>query len=423
MKKIMFSLLGALAAAQAFGFIRTAGHDLVDEKGEKFFIRGTNLGNWLNPEGYMFGFLDSCNSPRKMNDMFARLVGPHETAKFWRAFKDNYITEKDVAFIASTGANTVRLPFNYRLFTDEDYMGETGAGDGFARIDRLIGWCRKHGLRLILDMHACPGGQTGDNIDDSYDYAWLFDKDLGAPYVRHYCDVWRTIAARYKDEPVILGYDLMNEPISKSQDVAADTTEWKSRLEAIQQEAVKAIREVDKNHVVMFAGANWNTEFDMFKDFTFDPNMMFTCHHYRFGNPVYTNDAVLAYAAFRDKSGVPIFMGETGHNVPEWIKANRLAMEENNIGWTMWPYKWHGRTGKPAACFRTFKLPDGWTDVIRPFAEKNRNRKSAAQAKELPDAKEALRLMKEYAENCRFENCTTDEPFLKAIGLKVPPMP
>lgn len=49
-------------------------------------------------------------------------------------------------------------------------MGLTAAQDGFARVDSLVEWCRESDLYLILDMHDAPGGQTGDNIDDSYGY-------------------------------------------------------------------------------------------------------------------------------------------------------------------------------------------------------------------------------------------------------------
>ena len=97
-----------LAASGAEGFLRVKGKDIVDARGEKFFIRGTNLGHWLNPEGYMFGF-KKCSSAHFMDEMFKQLVGPEETAKFWRAFKDSYITEADIAFVARTGSNTVRL--------------------------------------------------------------------------------------------------------------------------------------------------------------------------------------------------------------------------------------------------------------------------------------------------------------------------
>src|SRR5574344_2764610 len=98
--------------------------------------------------------------------MFCQLVGPDATADFWKAFKDNYITRDDIRFIKSTGANTIRLPFHYKLFTDEDYMGLTSKQDGFKRIDKRVDWCCEFGMYLKLDMHDAPGGQAGDNIDD-----------------------------------------------------------------------------------------------------------------------------------------------------------------------------------------------------------------------------------------------------------------
>ena len=126
------------------GFVAIKGKDLIKPDGSKLFIMGTNLGNWLNPEGYMFKFTKT-NSARFINEMFSQLVGPDFTAEFWKAFKDNYITRADIRFIKETGANTVRLPFNYKMFTDEDYMGLTTKQDGFARIDTLVEWCRQEG--------------------------------------------------------------------------------------------------------------------------------------------------------------------------------------------------------------------------------------------------------------------------------------
>ena len=191
-------------------FVRIEGQNLIEPDGTRLFIQGTNLGNWLNPEGYMFGF-GKTNSAHFINEMLCQLVGPDFTAGFWRDFKDNYVTRADIEFIKRTGANTIRLPFHYKLFTDEDYMGLTANQDGFARIDSLIEWCREADLYLILDMHDAPGGQTGDNIDDSYGYPWLFESEESQ---RLFCDIWRRIAGKYKDEPVILGYELCNEPIA-----------------------------------------------------------------------------------------------------------------------------------------------------------------------------------------------------------------
>ena len=64
----------SLSGAEDRGFIRVKGHDLVDEQGTKFFIRGTNLGHWLNPEGYMFKF-GKCNSPHFIDEYVVGFVG------------------------------------------------------------------------------------------------------------------------------------------------------------------------------------------------------------------------------------------------------------------------------------------------------------------------------------------------------------
>ncbi len=409
MKKLLlcwFSLC-ALGAIAAEGFIHAKGPDLVDARGEKFFIRGTNLGHWLNPEGYMFKF-SKCSSPHFIDEMFKQLVGPEETAKFWKAFKDNYITEADLAFIAQTGSNTVRLPFHYKLFTDEDYLGLTGQQDGFQRVDAVVAWCRKYGLRLILDMHDCPGGQTGDNIDDSHGYPWLFES---AHFQRQYCDIWRAIAKRYANEPTILGYDLMNEPISSR---LADKDQLNLQLERVQQLAAKAIREVDRNHVVIFGGAQWNSNFKPFKDFKFDANMMFTCHHYDFGNPNLEEWKVKRHADFRDRVNVPMWMGETGHNWPKWYRAMVDSMEKHNIGWTFWPLKAPG-----GSAWLSFPYPKGWQETIVAFAESDRSSYAAIQ-KNRPDRRKALDLMKKYVENCKNSKCRIDQAYLESLKLKVP---
>ena len=197
MKKIFVLVLLIITSVAVFvprsvaqnRFVSIKGHDLIKPDGQKLFIMGTNLGNWLNPEGYMFNF-SKTNSAHFIDEMLRQLVGPDEAASFWKQFKENYITKADIDFIASTGANTIRIPFNYRLFTDEDYMGETGMGNGFELIDRVIGWCKENNLYVILDMHDAPGGQTGDNIDDSYGYPWLFvSEEPGKvlPYMERHC--------------------------------------------------------------------------------------------------------------------------------------------------------------------------------------------------------------------------------------------
>ena len=86
-------------------------------------------------------------------------------------------------------------------------------GDGWRHVDDTIAWARKYGLWVVLDLHAAPGGQTGTNIDDSWGYPWLFESEKAQVDT---VALWKRIAARYRDEPSVLGYDLLNEPIPTS---------------------------------------------------------------------------------------------------------------------------------------------------------------------------------------------------------------
>lgn len=381
-------------------FIRIDGQDLITPNGEKLFIKGTNLGNWLNPEGYMFGF-GKASSAGFINDMFCQLVGPDRTAEFWKLFKDNYITQEDLHFIKQTGSNTVRLPFHYKLFTDEDYMGLTANQDGFARIDTLVSWCKKEGLYLILDMHDAPGGQTGDNIDDSYGYPWLFESETSQ---KLYCDIWRKIAEYYKNEPTILGFELFNEPIAP---YFENMKELNGKLEGLYKMGTTAIREVNKNHIILLGGAQWNGNFKPFKDSKFDNKIMYTCH--RYGSEP-TAEAIKDIINFRDSVNLPMYMGEIGHNTDEWIAAFCKTMADNNIGWTFWPYKKIHNSS-----FTGINEPEGW-DKVKAFSEAPRSSfKEIREAR--PNQEEAWKAMLGFIENSKFKNNIIQEGYIRALGL------
>ena len=409
MKKYLFTLillyfttgLGNAEARTKSRFVHVEGINLIQPNGERLFIQGTNLGNWLNPEGYMFGF-SKTNSAWMIDLLFKEAIGPDGTANFWKQFKDNYITQADIKFIAQQGANTIRLPFNYKLFTDEDYMGLSSQQDGFQRIDQLISWCRQAGLYLILDMHDCPGSQTGDNIDDGYGYPWLFESEQSQQL---FCDIWQRIAKRYAKEPVILGYELMNEPIAH---YFENKDELNARLEPLYKRAVKAIRQVDRNHVILLGGARWNSDFFMFSDWTFDNNIMYTCH--RYGGDA-TAEAINDYISFRDKTQLPMYMGEIGHNTNEWQADFVKVMKQANIGYTFWPYK-----KLDGSCMMGIQRPERWDSVVVKYSETDRTTyKNLREAR--PNQQLFRQQLDEFIRNCRFERCHKQEEYIRSLGM------
>ena len=60
----------------AQSFLHTKGKEIVTADGRPFVIKGTNLGNWLVPEGYMFHY-KKATSPRLINETLTELIGPY----------------------------------------------------------------------------------------------------------------------------------------------------------------------------------------------------------------------------------------------------------------------------------------------------------------------------------------------------------
>ena len=272
-----------------------------------------------------------------------------------------------------------------------------------AMADAVRDWCRDNGLYLILDMHDAPGGQTGDNIDDSYGYPWLLESEQSQQL---FCDIWRKIADYYKDEPVILGYELINEPIAP---YFENMEKLNARLEPFHKRAVKAIREVDTNHIILIGGAQWNGNFTPFHDATYDDKLMYTCH--RYGGDA-TMEAIGSLIHFRDSVNLPMYMGEIGHNTDEWQAAFCRVMKENNIGYTFWPYK-----KLDGSSFVGIKAPEGW-DLVRAFSEAPRGTyKEIRDAR--PNQEVVRRALQGWIENCKFGNCVPQKGYIRSLGLKV----
>ena len=408
MKKFLFGFVALMLLlgvkkpyAQARKFITVKGKEIIDANGKPMLIKGTNLGNWMVPEGYMFKFKD-VSSPRLINEAIAEAIGLDKTKDFWEKYLNSYVTQADIHYLKSTGMNTLRVPFNYRLFTNETYLGATDENRGFALLDKLIGWSKKEGIYLILDMHAAPGGQTGDNIADDYGYPFLFESE---PSQALTISIWKKIAARYKNEPIVMGYDLLNEPIAHY----FDTAKLNPLLEPLYKKITASIRTVDKNHLIFLGGAQWDGNFSVFGP-PFDSKLVYTFHKY------WTDvkqGVIQRFIDFRDKYNVPIYIGETGENKDEWIKGFRELLEKNNIGWNYWPYK----KMDAKSSIVQFKQPAGYDSLIV-YTQKPRT--TFAEIRKAAPANRALieQALNDLLKNCLFENCTPNSGYVSGLGLK-----
>jgi endoglucanase len=249
--KVSTAILSALLLPAAFlhgqqGFVHTSGTEIVDGRGKPLMLRGINLGNWFEPEGYMFHFDGGPQSPREIVDLTRELIGPIEAEDFWTKWRETYITKADIDLIKAMGFNSVRVPIHWEFF-QANYQG-------FVLLDKLVEWARKDGIYIIIDMHCAPGGQTGTNIDDSYGYPWLYTSKYAQAALN---GDWQRIADHYRNEPMILGYDLLNEPIP---DFPA-LQRYNKDLEPMYKTLAAVIRAVDRNHILILGGAQWDSNF------------------------------------------------------------------------------------------------------------------------------------------------------------------
>jgi hypothetical protein len=385
--------LGFAVPASADALVRIEGKRFIAPDGGTLQIKGISLGNWLMPEGYMFKF-EVAKSPRQIYGAFDRLLGASRAAFFWQQFRNAYITQDDIRFIKSVGFNTVRIPLHYRLFMDE--QGEI-TGEGWALLDRVLGWVAEAGLLAIVDLHAAPGGQTGINHDDGPGYPLMF-------YVprdrRLTIKLWRAIAQRYAGNRAILGYDILNEPIAPYHDTAT----LNPRLEPFYKEVTAAIRDVDPGRVVILAAGQWSSSFDMFGP-PFADNLAYTYHSFWASTK---RDSIQRHLNFANRYDVPLFLGETGELTDEWNERFRRLHEAHEIGWSFWTYK---NLDTPSTVV-SIPRPEGWNEIVA-FADGRRKDKPA----------EALinRAIAQYLDGIRLQNGVVRWSYLQSLGLKNAP--
>lgn len=345
MRKILIAILTALGLASttaaAGDFLRTEGTQIVDGAGKPVILRGMGLGGWMLQEGYMLQ-LGEFGQQHVIRGKIEALIGPQKTGEFYRAWRANHVREADIKAMADWGYNSVRLPMHYNLFTlpveREPVPGEqTWLETGFALTDQLLEWCEKYGLYLILDLHATPGGQGNDFAisDRDPDRPSLWQSEANREKT---IALWRKLAARYKDEPNIAAYDLINEPnwgFSGAGDRHGCDERYNWPLRQLYRDISAAIRSVDRKHMLIIEGNCWGNNYASVLP-PWDDNLVISFHKYWNEN---TRDSIAGALALRDRYGVPLWLGESGENSNAWFADAIELVESEGIGWAFWPLK------------------------------------------------------------------------------------
>lgn len=192
------------AAGKNGGFVTVSGMQFVDGAGKPLLLHGINVVNKSQAEGYT-----------------------------------KNIEPADLATIRGWGMNCIRLGILWDGLEpqpgkiNEEYLD---------RVARIVGWAKAEGLYVLLDMHqdlysvkfsdGAPAWATLDEgkpytptavwsdayftseaVQTALDNFWTNSPGPdGVGLQDHYARAWRRVAERFRDEPAVLGFDLMNEP-------------------------------------------------------------------------------------------------------------------------------------------------------------------------------------------------------------------
>ncbi|MBH54135.1 MAG: hypothetical protein CMI18_07290 [Opitutaceae bacterium] len=296
--------------------------------------------------------------------------------------EDDYIQLKKV------GLNSGRLHLDYTYFEDDNRPFEYKE-TGFAFVDNQINRARKHGINIILDMHYA---QCGWQVEDT-DF-WQAGSELQERFIR----MWQAIAERYRDEPLVVAYDLINEP--KADQNFAD-------YEAVLNKTIEAIRSVDQNHLIWIEVPVHNEEmlpkiedtniiydFHMYRPHSFThqriqgpiiekwPSLLrepgwFDLKDLHVGGEIrspalkeyplsdkgreYVENCVLPSIEWARKNDYPLVCGEFGvastcvdHGGEEWVTDVLRVLENNDVHYYYYSLRWKA-PGKDFATFGLFK--------------------------------------------------------------------
>jgi len=323
-------------------------------------VRGVNLGSWFLLEQYMAQHLFKDNDGKRLTGNctpidergLMKQLNASVSKERMEVHWGSWITEQDIAWIASHGLNTVRVPLGYWVTHPEPPFVE-GA---FKHLARFFKWCERHHLSVILDFRGLKGSQNG--ATSSGNCGACGRNDCGTTWVRFldYKDtnlaVIANLSRHFAQSPSYLGFGVANE--------VASSVDGKDVM-AFYQKAYDTIRQHSTDTLVFLGG-------------TFNPST------YPFqGEQGIVQESHIYYNYFKDGASInnyyniklaqhslsevkrwPVLVTEwslqhdggrmgftTQHDenawLPKFAQAQLQAYEQHSMGWIFWSYKTHWR--------------------------------------------------------------------------------
>ena len=269
------------------------------------------------------------------------------------------MNEDDFVKLRGWGVRLLRYQMN-RFWNMHDANRDLDDYDKWlgSKLDHLeavvLPLAEKYGIKVVIDLHMPPGGRASDGEMNMF---------YEPEYAEHFVGWWRKIARRFRANPALYGYDIVNEPQQTYN--PAGGMGWLG----LQKKAAKAIREIDPSTPIIIESNNWDSPaafanmpaLDM-KDVIYEVHlyspMEFT--HQGVGKrrphvPTRWPDAVRGWnrnhlkrtiepvLEFQRRYGARIYVGEFSaiawaEGAEKWLKDAISVFEEHGWDWTYHAY-------------------------------------------------------------------------------------
>ncbi|MEW6271925.1 MAG: cellulase family glycosylhydrolase [Thermodesulfobacteriota bacterium] len=354
------------AAAGPVGVLSHAGRWLTDETGRVVLVHGTNFVQKFPP------------------------VPPAEVG----------FGEDDAAFLREQGFNVVRLGVVFGAVMPEPGVIDARYVSSIAETTRLLA---AHGIYVLLDFHQDGYGPlvhgngfpewatltdglpnppepfpiyyvTNPALQRAFDNFWENRPGPdGVPLQQHYAAAVAAVAQAVADEPLVLGYDLMNEPwpgavfLPCGMPGCPDLEQ--ARLVPFGERMVAAIRPFDAHHIV------FSEPFVLFNFGRADTSLSgigapasgLSFHVY--ATTPEDDEAVIERAIAASARGDAILATEFGAtNDPAQIERLTNALDTRLVPWVFWTYDEHIVVDKELPPTPDNLRPQVLDALARPFA-------------------------------------------------------
>jgi endoglucanase len=289
---------------------------------------------------------------------------------------ESYVTSQDIALIKSMGFDHVRLSVNPEPMFRSGHADELPP-EYLGNVDAAVNLVLKSGLAIMIDIH--PDAEFKNKLANNDNF------------VPEFVYLWRGLARHYASfDPDLVFFEILNEPEMR------DRYRW----QGIQAKVAAAIRDAAPRHTIIATGARWSADDELlFLEPLPDPNVIYDFHFYEphvfthqgatWGENYWHSVQGLAYPSNRvnteraaanvpdeinrlyvlrygmeswnreriqmeirqvsdwgKRRQVPVICNEFGvyrnYADPQaraaWIRDVRMALEDHNMGWTMWDY-------------------------------------------------------------------------------------